>query len=147
MGKKQWAKDVEEIEDRILELLRPLQNAALTQYRDLFFKIFRDAYERGYCCSLRHKLYVDTGRIEWIRVKGKPYISGESIWSYAVRKGWVTREEEGRRYEQLRLVRDWWDAWTYALESIGYKQSLWGYVEKDPHGDKYRGLDTIKRSR
>ena len=131
MNKKQYDKEVEKIEGEILDLLRSLGNAALMQYRDLFFRIFRNAYEHGCCCPLRYNFHVDTGRTELIRVKGRTFICGESIRTSAIKSEWVTREEEGKRYKQLRLIGDWWNAWTYTLESIGHKQQCQRSVEKE----------------
>ena len=126
MSKKKWKQETDELYRRVLELLKLNEGRSFSQ-KDIqldFFAVFRDAYIAGYCCPLRHYFYIDTGEVEWIWPKSKPMISGDTIWQYACKHGWVHSEMllEEDRYQDIRRVRDWWDAWTFAWEQLGYKK-------------------------
>ena len=121
--KKEWTQAVESYHQWILERLRQDEKVAIHQYTDLYFSIFREAYERGFCAPLSYNIHMqgDGYRVEWIH--SRPSITGESIWEYAREHGWVHSEMLGteRRFKQIRTVRTWWDEWTYAWHQLGHK--------------------------
>ena len=128
---------VESYHQRILERLRQDENVAIAQYKDLYFSIFREAYEGGFCAPLsyRKRLLKDTYRLEWI--PAKPQITNDSIWQYAKEDGWVHSEMEGteRRYQQIEMVRTWWNEWTYAWHQLMHKTRCHETIET-PAEDK-----------
>ena len=134
------AKEVREVHKQVLSLLTSLERASLGQYKDLFWKRFLEAYEQGYCTPLCYRRFMPSKpgdeeiRIEYIHAR--PRISGDTIWRYAVDEGWVTPEsgctpEHEKRYEDIRTLMTWWDAWTFALKSIWYKIHCYETVERD----------------
>ena len=46
---KQWEQKVAEFHNRILARLKCDEHVAIFQYKDLYFRIFREAYESGFC--------------------------------------------------------------------------------------------------
>jgi len=135
MGKtqKQMAAEVEGILNKLFSLLASVEPQVIDQYDTAFFTIFREAYTMGYCCPLRYRDYLDSGRREWIKPKNKPQLNSESLRCYAYEREWVKRGEQSRRRENLDRLCDWWDAWTLALEQIGYKCRCHRTIEEDPY--------------
>jgi hypothetical protein len=121
--KKEWMQTVASYHQRILERLRQDERAAIHQYKNLYFSIFREAYEAGFCVPLSYNIrFVRNGfRTEWIRAR--PSVTGDSIWQYAKERGWVHSEMKGteRRYKQIGLVQIWWDEWTFAWRQLMHK--------------------------
>jgi hypothetical protein len=131
--KKEWLEAKESYHKRILVRLEQDQDFNIHQYKSLYFSIFREAYESGFCAPLSYRLRPqrDGYRIEWINAK--PLVTGDSIWFYAKEKGWVHSEMKGTeiRYQQINTVRTWWNEWTYAWHQLMYKTRCHQRIE-DP---------------
>ena len=118
--KPAWEAKYFEYLDRILELLQTLcdVNAGnLAQYKSLFFKIFADAYRRGFCTT-KTRLDKTLGRDVPCH-RQHPIITGSAIWDYALEKGWIHAEvsETELSYRNILMLRVWWDEWTYAWKN------------------------------
>lgn len=121
---RQWEQKKVEFHNRILARLKCDEHAYIGQYKEIYFHIFKEAYESGFCWPLRYtqRFFPDgTIRIEWIHTK--PKVSGDSIWYYAVEQSWCHFGMSGneQRYQQIQTVMTWWDEWTYAWRNLGHK--------------------------
>jgi hypothetical protein len=94
---KQWAEKHDEFLKQILARLKCDESVFLPNYKSLYFRIFKEAYESGFCVPLSYnEVYLrEEIRVEWIHTK--PKISGVSIWHYAVEQDWRHPEMQGRR--------------------------------------------------
>ena len=123
LTRKEWAQTVASFHERILERLRQDEGFAIDQYKNRYFDIFEEAYKGGFCAPLSYnERYVgDSLRIE--PINGRPLVTGDSIWQYARKQGWVHSEMKGteKRYKQIDTVAIWWDEWTYAWVALMYK--------------------------
>ena len=131
-SKKELAQAVALYHQRILDRLKIDENVAIRQYKSLYFAIFRDAYEKGFCMPLSYNQRMqDDGFIyEWIYTK--PYVTGDSIWTYAKECGWVHSEMTGteQRYRNIEIVRNWWEEWTYAWRQLMHRTRRHRTIEK-----------------
>lgn len=131
--KKEWVQAVASYHERILQRLKLDKAVAIHQesYKSLYFSIFQEAYESGFCAPLSYNLRsVKKGYwTEWIHTK--PMVSGDSIWNYAKEQGWVHSEMKGteNRYKQIDTVRTWWNEWTYAWHGLGHKTRRYRTIE------------------
>jgi hypothetical protein len=143
MDKKHRQREEEraEFHKRILDRLKCNENVDIGQYKDLYFQIFREAYESGFCVPLSYRLiYKGDGVLtEWIH--GKPLASGDSIWHYSLQQGWCHSDMCGneQRYKQIQIVMTWWDEWTCAWRNLRDQHYPEGYKTR-----RYRTID--KRS-
>ena len=123
--KKVWIQAVASFHERILKRLKIDESVFIHQdsYKSLYFRIFREAYESGFCGPLSYNEHYRKKDIltEWICAR--PMVTGDSIWHYAKQKGWVHSEMKGteKRYKQIDTVRTWWDEWNYAWRNLMYK--------------------------
>ena len=93
------------------------------RYKGLYFSIFREAYESRFCAPLSYNRRPVPGGWDKDWIYARPLVTGDSIWHYAKEQDWVNSEIKGndRRYEQIDLVRTWWNEWTYAWHQLMYK--------------------------
>ncbi len=135
--KKEWIQAVASFHERILRRLQQDENVFIHNYKSLYFRIFREAYEGGFCAPLSYnfRFVPGGGQIDWIYAR--PLVTGDSIWKYAQEHGWVHSEMEltERRYEQIQTVQTWWDEWTYAWHELMYKARRYRTIE-EPTADK-----------
>jgi hypothetical protein len=88
-------------------------------YKGDFFRIFADAYRSGYCTPGYRP---DAEKMHLVLCRAqRPQISGDVIWNRAKSQGWVHGGMTGRekRYDDIEMVRLWWDEWTYAWKHSG----------------------------
>jgi len=125
MSKKQWKADVEDAHRKVLDLLKEHEGRSFSQsdIMEDFFRVFLKAYDKGYCCPLTCNFDARTRENEWVWREGKSSIRGPSIWEYAKKHGWIdsTTSTEDERYEDIDRVMEWWEAWTFACESLQRK--------------------------
>jgi len=128
--KKERAQIVASFHERILRRLKADNDVSIHQesYKSRYFRMFQEAYEGGFCHPLSYNLrYVPDGLRrppEWI--DGRPLVTGDSIWQYARKQGWVHSEMTctEKRYKQIDTVATWWDEWIYAWVALMYKTRL-----------------------
>ncbi len=129
--KKEWVKAVASYHERILKRLKTDEDVFIDSYKSLYFRIFREAYESGFCAPLSYnsRPVRDGWRIEWIYAK--PMVTGDSLWHYAKERGWVHSEMKGteKRYKHIHTVQTWWDEWTYAWHQLMYKTRRYRTIE------------------
>ena len=112
--------------------------------QDRLFNLFGDAYERGYCGSLRHRQYIDSGRR--VPIHSKPSIHGDTIVTYALKKRLIRQPTENDEkvigtvddngifywWSQFDRARLLWDAWSFAWHKLKYKHSCYRRYPTDP---------------
>lgn len=118
--KPAWEAKYFEYLDRIFRLLQTLCDVDvgdLAQYKSLFFRLFTDAYRRGFCTT-KTRLDKTLGRDVPCYMQ-HPIITGSAIWDYALEQGWIHSEasETDGRYRNISRLRVWWDEWTYAWKN------------------------------
>lgn len=114
MSKKKRQAQADDYLRRILEVLELCEDANIHQAEDTLFDVFKDAYQSGFC-NPRFRFDEERGRHVPCKSQ-RPRVLGDTIWSYAKAQGWVHAEMSGeeKRYQDIELVRIWWDAWIYA---------------------------------
>ena len=120
MGKKKWIEERETILQRILDYCELNLDVDIhgEDYKRDFLKICADAYKRRFCGE-EWGHYPDDPNRGYVLVEPKrPQIDGWTIWQFAEDAGLVTSEMDpaDERYETVRQVMDWWDAWVYAWD-------------------------------
>jgi hypothetical protein len=136
--RREWREARDSFHRRILQRLRSDEHYAINQYKDLYFRIFREAYEAGYCVPLSYDLVFrgEGCSQKWIHTK--PKVTGDSIWEYALREGWIDSAigSDDVRYQQIQKVSTWWDAWGYAWRQLGYRTRRHRTVDKNKVSDR-----------
>lgn len=102
--------------DNIIDTLIQNHPVSITQtcYKQDFFKIFKAAYQEGFCgYTWRNDL--ETGRVVQRPNQLSP-ITGDAIVDHAKERGFVDSEMGGKpkNVEDLTLLRTWWDEWIFA---------------------------------
>jgi hypothetical protein len=139
---KRHRQEADKIHADVVELIR--RDGKVAENLDRLFRLFGDAYERGYCGPLYYRQYEDTLRIEW--EASKPRVCGDTIVAYAIENGLIrppTEEDkkkagtingDGTTYwwTQFDRARDLWDAWAYAWHKLKYRHRRHRRYPKDP---------------
>lgn len=141
MARRRSKKELEQVvvsfHQRILERLRQDEDIAIHQYKSLYFRIFREAYESGFCHPLSYNLHAKKDGFLRGWIFARPLVTGDSIWHYAKEQGWVHSQMKGDepRYKQIEVVQTWWDEWTYAWIELMYKTRRHRIIE-EPAADR-----------
>jgi len=117
MTKKEWRQQADAYLHEIMRLLKLYEEVTYIgqePYKGDFFKVFAEAYRSGYC-TLGYRYDEEKDRLVQCKAQ-RPLISGDAIWSFAKKQGWVHAEMMGeeKRYCDIEMVRTWWDEWVYA---------------------------------
>lgn len=132
--KKEHVQAVNSFHERILQRLKIDEDVCIHQgsYKSLYFQIFQEAYESGFCHPLSYNLHAKKDGFLRGWIFARPLITGDSIWDYAKKQGWVHSQMKGgeKRYKQIEIVRTWWDEWTYAWIQLMHKTRLYRTIEE-----------------
>ncbi|MEN6449677.1 MAG: hypothetical protein ABFC96_04220 [Thermoguttaceae bacterium] len=132
--KKEHIQAVESYHKQILQRLKTDEDVCIHQgsYKSLYFEIFQEAYESGFCHQLSYNLRYEGEYVFYDWIFARPLVTGDSIWDYAKKQGWVYSEMKGdeKRYKQIETVRTWWDEWTYAWIHLMHKTRRYRTIEK-----------------
>ena len=141
MGKKKWLAERNQILQRVLELCEWHDecggNIQEEPYKSDFRKICADAYARRFCGEEPGYYPEDRNPRYCVVDPVRPEICGSTIWNYALDAGFVAADMDpgSSRYELVKEVAEWWDAWVYAWDHQPRKRRVIHKLKRDQSGD------------